>query len=94
MLSKLVHIVLGTTAGAPRALAIGGDQGDAVAHALTGPPGDRTDHVEITEEGDRSAGGRREAGCGTPRFVVEAQHEPRVGEHEVADRRRSTDVPS
>jgi hypothetical protein len=92
LLSELVDIVAGATARPPGAVAIGGDQWDAVAHALTGAPGDRADDVEITEEGDGGAGGRRQAGGGTLRFFVQAQHEPRVGEHQLADRRRAIDV--
>ena len=92
MLIQLVDIVLRTTARAPGALAIGGDQGQALPYALPGTPGDGADDVEITEEGHSAAGGGGQVGRGTLRFVVEAQHEPRIGEHQLADRRRATDV--
>ena len=92
MLRQFVDIVTGATARAPDAVAIGGDHGEAVAHALTGATGHCADDMQITEQGHHGTRRGRHVDGRPLHLFVQAQHQPRVGEHERADRRGSPDV--
>jgi hypothetical protein len=88
----MVDIGLCLAAGAPRLLPIGRQQGEPIAQPPRGPSRHGAKHVQIAEEG---GGGRRRSGQirrGALGFLVQAEDEAGIREHELADRGGAGDV--